>query len=100
MDTIQLTEELMVFAGIRIDSYDYSNNTNGRNGEALYAFDDTLVNGHLGVVYEVVDDINLYASYGTASNINGGESDVGGNCGYGGVCTDSDGNAAADPENV
>lgn len=100
MDTIQVTEELMVFAGIRLDSYDYSNDTVGRSGEALYAFDDTLVNGHLGLVYEVYDDINVYASYGTASNINGGESDVGGNCGYGGVCTDSDGNAAADPENV
>ncbi|WP_462159501.1 TonB-dependent receptor [Pseudoalteromonas sp. GB56] len=100
MDTMQVTKDLMLFAGIRIDNYDYSNLTNGRNGEALYEFSDTLTNGHLGLVYEVVDDINLYASYGSATNINGGESDVGGNCGYGGVCTDSEGSANAEPETV
>ncbi|QOL25653.1 TonB-dependent receptor [Thalassotalea sp. LPB0316] len=100
MDTIQLNDDLMIFAGLRLDSYDYSNLTNGRDGEALYEFSDTLTNGHFGVVYEVVDDINLYASYGTATNINGGESDVGGNCGYGGVCTDSEGSANAEPETV
>ncbi|AYA63468.1 TonB-dependent receptor [Alteromonas sp. RKMC-009] len=100
MDTMQVTKELMVFAGIRFDSYDYSNGTVGRSGAADFAYSDTLVNGHFGLVYEAMDDVNLYASYGTASNINGGESDVGGNCGYGGVCTDSDGNASADPETV
>lgn len=100
MDTVQLTEKLMVFAGLRLDFYDYSNLANGRNGENLYEFSDTLTNGHLGLVYEVMDDINLYASYGTATNINGGESDVGANCGYGGVCTDSEGSADADPETV
>ena len=100
MDTLQVTKELMIFAGIRLDSYDYSNLTNGRSGEALYEFSDTLTNGHLGVVYEVLDDVNLYASYGTATNINGGESDVGANCGYGGICTDSNGSADAEPESV
>ncbi len=100
MDTMQVTEELMLFAGIRVDSYDYNNLTFTGAGENLFEFSDTLTNGQLGVVYEVVDDINLYASYGSATNINGGESDVGGNCGYGGVCTDSDGNADAEPEKV
>ncbi|CCQ10514.1 Ferrichrome-iron receptor [Pseudoalteromonas luteoviolacea B = ATCC 29581] len=100
MDTVQVTDALMVFAGIRLDAYDYANLTNGNTGEVMYEFSDTLTNGHLGVVYEVLDDINLYASYGTATNINGGESDVGGNCGYGGICTDSTGNAAAEPETV
>ncbi|TKB47386.1 TonB-dependent receptor [Thalassotalea mangrovi] len=100
MDTIQVTDDFMIFAGVRFDSYDYSNLANGFNGENLYEFSDTLTNGHFGVVYEVVDDVNLYASYGTATNINGGESDVGGNCGYGGVCTDSEGSADAEPETV
>lgn len=100
MDTVQVSEQLMIFAGLRVDDYEYSNLANGRDGEVLYAFADTLTNGHFGVVYEIVDDINVYASYGTATNINGGESDVGANCGYGGICTDSDGNAAAEPEKV
>ncbi|NVK24874.1 MAG: TonB-dependent receptor [Gammaproteobacteria bacterium] len=100
MDTIQVTDALMVFAGVRIDSYDYANITFRGDTETPFEFDDTLTNGQLGLVYEVVDDVNLYASYGTATNINGGESDVGGNCGYGGVCTDADGNADAEPEQV
>lgn len=100
MDTMQVTEQLMVFLGLRLDSYDYSNLASGRGGEALYEFSDTLTNGHAGLVYEVVDDINLYASYGTATTINGGESDVGANCGYGGVCIDSEGNAGSEPEEV
>ncbi|KMT65805.1 TonB-dependent receptor [Catenovulum maritimum] len=100
MDTMQLTQDLMVFAGIRLDSYDYSNLAY-RNGEGTaYEFSDTLTNGHFGVVYELVDDINLYASYGTATNINGGESDVGANCGYGGVCNDAEGNTDSEPEKV
>jgi catecholate siderophore receptor len=100
MDTVKVNDDLMVFAGIRLDSYNYSNLANGRSGEALYEFSDTLTNGHLGVVYEVLDDINLYAAYGSATNINGGESDVGANCGYGGICTDSEGSAEAEPETV
>lgn len=100
MDIIQLIEVLMVFVGICIDFYGYSNNMNGCNGEVLYVFDDILVNGYLGVVYEVVDDINFYVLYGIVLNINGGELDVGGNCGYGGVCIDLDGNVVVDFENV
>jgi len=100
MDTVQVNDQLLVFGGVRLDSYDYSNLSNGRDGDALYEFSDTLTNAHLGAVFEVMDEINLYASYGTATNINGGESDVGANCGYGGICTDSDGVAAADPEKV
>lgn len=100
MDTIELTDALTIYGGLRIDSYEYSNLANGFGGESLYEFSDTLSNGQLGVVYEVMDEVNIYAAYGTATNINGGESDVGANCGYGGICTDSEGVAAAEPEDV
>ena len=44
-------------------------------------------NFHLGTVYQLTDEGNVYLNWSTASEINGGESDLGANCGYGGVCT-------------
>lgn len=37
-------------------------------------------------MYAFTDWGNAYFSWSTSSNINGGESDLGGNCGYGGIC--------------
>ena len=37
-------------------------------------------------------------NFSTASNINGGESDVGGSCGYGGVCGTADQVQLSEPE--
>ncbi|HAW78077.1 MAG TPA: TonB-dependent siderophore receptor, partial [Alteromonas australica] len=96
MDTFELTEALDVFFGLRIDSYDYSNQTSSE----LYEFSDELYNGHAGLVYEVSEHGNIYASYSTATNINGGESDLGANCGYGGLCGTPEQAAQADPEQV
>ncbi len=100
MDTLQLTERFSLFAGARIDSFDYSNDTAGRGGEQLFEYDDEIYNGHLGLVYDWSDDGNLYLTYSTATNINGGESDLGANCGYGGLCGDPDQARMADPERV
>ena len=44
-------------------------------------------------MYNITDHGNIYASFSSASEINGGESDLGANCGYGGIC-------GADPQQV
>jgi catecholate siderophore receptor len=53
----------------------------------------------VGIVFSPWENGNIYASWSTSSNINGGEVDAGTNCGYGGLCTDSSGNYNAEPEN-
>ncbi|TXS91403.1 TonB-dependent receptor [Parahaliea maris] len=100
MNTTQLGENWEVFLGLRQDWYDYSNDVVGREGELDYAFSDSLTNGHIGLVRKLGEEGNVYLTYSTAANINGGESDVGGNCGYGGLCGDPDQAAQADPEHV
>lgn len=105
MDTVTLNDDWEVFAGLRYDHFDYQLDTAARNGRfgpipaASYAFSDGFWNGHLGLVYSPWEQGNVYASWSTSSNINGGEADAVTNCGYGGLCTDSEGNyASADPE--
>lgn len=88
MDTIDITEQLSVFLGMRYDDFDYKNAVVARNVTTPYQYSDDLWNKHVGVVYDVTDDGNVYATYSTSSEINGGESDVGGSCGYGGLCGD------------
>ncbi len=105
MDTITLNEDWEVFAGVRYDHFDYDLWTaasNGRFGftpEMDRSYSDGFWNGHAGVVFSPWENGNVYASWSTSSNINGGEADAGGNCGYGGLCSDDDGNyKSADPE--
>ena len=106
MDTIAINDQWDVFAGIRMDNFDYSNEanvwTNTGSGwvrnQAKFEYDDTLWNGHLGAVYKISPHANVYLTYSTSSNINGGESDVGGSCGYGGLCGDSQQVKDSDPE--
>lgn len=100
MDTVSVTDKVDVFFGLRQDSFDYSNDTSGRSGDVLYEYSDDMYNGHLGVVYKLSEYGNIYATYSTATNINGGESDLGANCGYGGICGDPEQAAQADPEIV
>ncbi len=98
MDTVAITDKLDVFAGIRADSFDYSNTVPTRvqvtplpapysTIPVEYAYSDVLFNFSVGVVYDITDEGNVYASFGTAAEINGGESDLGASCGYGGVCS-------------
>lgn len=99
MDTVEITDELSVFAGIRLDHFDYSNKVRARSGEITkYSYSDDLWNGHLGAVYKITEEGNIYASYSTAANINGGESDVGTNSGYGGLVVYDGDVAGAKPE--
>ena len=105
MDTITLTEDWEVFAGVRYDHFDYDLQTEASNGRfgpvpaADYSYSDGFFNGHLGLVFSPWENGNIYVSWSTSSNINGGEADAGTNCGYGGLCTDSAGNYNAEPEN-
>ncbi|MEK9714161.1 MAG: TonB-dependent receptor, partial [Thalassolituus sp.] len=99
MDTIDVTDNFSVFAGVRADTFDYSNLV-GSTEKTLYEYDDTLWNGHLGLVYDITQNGNVYATYSTSANINGGESDVGGNCGYGGLCSSAEDVDRAKPEDV
>lgn len=85
MDTVDVTDKWAVFGGVRYDRFNYSNQLNtGLN----YKLDDGLWNAHLGVTYKFKPDANVYATYSTASDFNGGESDVT-SCDYGGICVPS-----------
>ena len=88
MDTIALTDKLDLFLGVRYDDFDYQNTVYSSRSDTTtdYAYADGIWNGHLGVVYDINSQGNIYFTWSTSSNINGGESDVGGNCGYGGLC--------------
>lgn len=84
MDTIDLTEALTVFGGLRWDTFDFTLSTQGRSADT-YAYDDSFWNGHLGITYRLNDWAMVYGSFATAADINGGESDLGTNSGYGGL---------------
>ncbi len=105
MDTITINEDWEIFAGVRFDQFDYdlwaaerTNRDGSITPETVYSYDDSFTNGHFGVVFSPWENGNVYASWSTSSNINGGEADAGTSCGYGGLCSDTDGNYKADPE--
>lgn len=100
MDTVALTERLNLFAGLRLDSFDYSNDVSGFGGDQSFAYSDDLWNGHVGLVYDLTNQGNVYFTVSSSSNINGGESDVGANCGYGGLCGSPDQVSLGDPEDT
>ncbi|TIX51493.1 TonB-dependent receptor [Alteraurantiacibacter aquimixticola] len=88
MDTVEVNEWLTLNGGIRLDSFEYANAVLGRGATTptLYEYEDTLWNGHAGITVKPHEEGIVYFTWGTAKNINGGESDLGGNCGYGGIC--------------
>ena len=85
MDTVDFNDKWTGFAGLRYDYFDYTN-TVGSTAKTVYDYSDGFLNGHAGVTYKIAPKANVYASVSTSSDINGGESDVGGSCGYGGLC--------------
>jgi catecholate siderophore receptor len=91
MDTLDLTDKWSLFLGVRLDDFRYDNKTQSGNPLRItyYDYEDTLSNGHMGILYKFAEDANVYFTYSTSANINGGESDVGSNCGYGGICVPS-----------
>ena len=97
MDTVTVNDWLEVFGGVRYDRFDYK--LHSYSADENYNYDDGLLNGHLGLVFSPWENGNVYASWSTSSNINGGEADAGTNCGYGGLCNaDSDAYKNVKPE--
>ena len=87
MDTVDLTDRLTVFAGLRYDKFDFDLNiqTTGTTPTVSTNTDSNgMWNGNLGVTFKLNDAAIVYASYASAADVNGGESDVGTNGGYGG----------------
>lgn len=102
MDTVDLTDKWTVFGGLRADYTDLSLLTRTPATGAVtgdYGYNKTLLNGHLGVTYKINPMGMVYAAYGTAQDINGGESDTGTSAGYGGLVVDRNGSTdGAKPE--
>ncbi len=100
MDSVTLNHDWSGFFGLRLDNFDYQNTVTSRGTTTGYDYSDSLWNGHVGIVRKLSENGNIYATYSTATNINGGESDVGSSCGYGGLCGTSDQVGLSDPERV
>lgn len=99
MDTVDLNDKWSVFAGIRADRFDFDLGTQSAAlVKAYYDYSDTLTNSHLGVVYDINSVGNVYFTWSTAADINGGESDVGTSSGYGGTVIYNGSVAGAKPE--
>jgi len=101
MDTVDLTDRLTAFGGMRADYFDLSlvrrnNRTDVVTGN--YGYHDTLVNGHLGLSYKVLPKLIVYGSAASAQDINGGEADSGIASGYGGTVLYQNSIAGAKPE--
>jgi catecholate siderophore receptor len=101
MDTVDLTDRLTAFGGLRADHFDLSlvrrnNLTSEITGD--YGYTDTLVNGHLGLTYKLLPKLIVYGSAASAQDINGGEADSGTNSGYGGTVLYQNSIAGAKPE--
>ncbi len=99
MDTVDLNDQWTVFAGVRADKFDFDLGTQtAALVKAHYDYSDTLTNSHLGVVYDINSVGNVYFTWSTAADINGGESDVGTSSGYGGTVIYNGTVAGAKPE--
>jgi catecholate siderophore receptor len=94
MDTVDLNPFWTVFAGLRYDQFDYRNAVTSGGATTVWELDDGLWNGHLGLTWKFRPDANVYFTYSTASDFNGGESDVS-SCDYGGICVPSTGAGGA-----
>ncbi|MDE2410219.1 MAG: TonB-dependent receptor [Sphingomonadales bacterium] len=111
MDTVDIGKWLTLFGGVRLDHYTYtlqSQTVSTATGlvtsaaPTAYGTSGDLWNYHAGISLKPSDDGQFYFAFGTATNINGGESDVGRDCSYGGLCapaaTTTGGNAATNAQ--
>lgn len=101
LDTVEIGERLKASVGLRWDSYDYANVLRNAQGQTTpYAYSDELWNGNAALSWQATSTGNVYLAYTTAADINGGESDVGGSCGYGGLCGTPEQVVLSKPERV
>lgn len=101
MDTVDLSDKWTAFAGLRYDRTRISLKTQTAATGVLtgdYGYSESMWNGHVGVTYKFLPDANVYLTYATAKDLNGGESDVGISGGYGGLITQNGQAAGAKPE--
>lgn len=100
LDTIDLTPSLTLFAGGRIDHFDFYLGIQNTTTLAVtpYAYKDTFLNGQAGITYKFGPAGMVYASVATSADVNCGESDVGTNSGYGGCVILNGAIAGAQPE--
>jgi catecholate siderophore receptor len=92
MDSIDITDWLNISGGVRFDAFDFqlkSNNLLTGAQTSDYNYNGVLWSYNAGLSLKPSDHSTIYAAYATGADINGGESDVGTNCGYGGLCTAS-----------
>jgi catecholate siderophore receptor len=101
MDTVDLTDKFTAFGGVRFDQLNLKlerfNNSTGAQ-TASYSYDETLINGHLGVSYKISPQGIVYASWASSQDVNGGEPDSGTSSGYGGLVVGAGGSMSATPE--
>ncbi len=94
MDTIKLSEQTEVFAGLRFDNFDYSiwsaESTRGgvTTPENTKHSEQSSWNYHLGGTYAISDTQKLYAAFGTSTNFSGEIIEAGASAGYGGFAGD------------
>lgn len=102
LDSFEITDRLNATIGLRWEEFDYRNVLRSPASGALTVYDygDDLWNGNAALSYEINEQGNVYLAYATAADINGGESDVGGSCGYGGLCGTPDQVVLSKPERV
>jgi catecholate siderophore receptor len=100
MDTFDLNDAWTLFAGLRTDHFDYDLAIQNTTTLVVtpHSYSDTLFDGQLGLTYKIQPDLIVYASVATASEINGGESDVGTSSNYGGAILVDGRLAGAEPE--
>lgn len=90
MDSIDVTNWLTVSGGVRFDAFDFqlvSNNLTTGATTSDYNYNGVLWSYNAGVTLKPTENGMFYAAWSTGADVNGGESDVGTNCGYGGLCT-------------
>lgn len=98
LDTWTINSAWEVFAGLRGDQFDFTVNsgatayTNATDGAKSY--DESMANGHLGVVFKPSQTGNVYLTLSTSSNPTGEQLDSATNCAYGGLCQSGSGTAA------
>jgi len=99
MDTVEFMPRWTAFGGVRADSYDFSLMTqNAQLQRNLLLLDDTIWSYHGGLTFKFLPNANVYFAYATATDINGGESDVGTSGAYGGLAIEPDGSFDGRPE--
>ena len=101
MDTVDLTDKWTAFAGVRYDKNEISLRTQNTTTSAVTDYgsqNEGMWNSHFGLAYKLPPYANVYASYASAADLNGGESDVGASAGYGGLVTYNGSAAGAKPE--